>query len=109
MFQVSFIQFKNWVPRSKSVPHRLVYRQTDTKVNTEDILSGFHFFFLLAFDATIKGKFWEQIVMSQGREAKNAGMSVARVQTDRHKSEYRGHPFRVSGIFSSTYHQGSVQ
>jgi len=24
-------------------------------------------------------------------------------------SEYRGHPFRVSGIFPSTYHQGSVQ
>ena len=42
---------------------------------------------------------------------------VARVQTDRrtdghtdrHESEYRGHPFRVSGIFPSTYHQGSVQ
>ena len=26
-----------------------------------------------------------------------------------HESEYRGHPFRVSGIFPSTYHQGSVQ
>ena len=39
--------------------------------------------------------------------------SVARIQrnrhTDRHESEYRGHPFRVSGIFPSTYHQGSVQ
>ena len=39
--------------------------------------------------------------------------SVARVhtdrQTDRHESEYRGHPFRVSGIFPSPYHQGSVQ
>ena len=34
--------------------------------------------------------------------------SVARVQTDRqthrHESEYRGHPFRVSGMFPSTYH-----
>ena len=30
-------------------------------------------------------------------------------QTDRHECEYRGHPFRVSGIFPSTYHQGSVQ
>ena len=30
-------------------------------------------------------------------------------QTDRHESENRGHPFRVSGIFPSTYHQGSVQ
>ena len=39
--------------------------------------------------------------------------SVAHAQTDRHtdmhESEYRGHPFRVSGIFPSTYHQGSVQ
>ena len=25
------------------------------------------------------------------------------------KKEYRGHPFRVSGFFLSTYHQGSVQ
>ena len=33
-------------------------------------------------------------------------------QTDRHESEYRGHPFRVSGFFTnfpSTYHQGAVQ
>ena len=30
-------------------------------------------------------------------------------QTDRHESEYRGHPFRVLGIFPSIYHQGSVQ
>ena len=32
-------------------------------------------------------------------------------QTDRHGSENRGHPFRVSGFFStfpSTYHQGVV-
>ena len=45
--------------------------------------------------------------------------SVAREQTDKrthththtdtHESEYRGHPFRVSGIFPSTYHQGLVQ
>ena len=30
-------------------------------------------------------------------------------RTDTHESEYRGHPFRVSGIFPSTYHQGAVQ
>ena len=31
-------------------------------------------------------------------------------RTDRQtQSEYRGHPFRVSGIFPSTYNQGSVQ
>ena len=31
-------------------------------------------------------------------------------QTDTaRESEYREHPFRVSGIFASTYHQGSVQ
>ena len=43
--------------------------------------------------------------------------SVARVQThthtdrqtDTHESEYWGHPFRVSGFFPSTYHQGSAQ
>ena len=38
--------------------------------------------------------------------------SVAQLRTDRHtwvESEYRGHPFRDSGIFPSTYHQGSVQ
>ena len=39
--------------------------------------------------------------------------SVARVQTDRHtdtqESEYRGHPFRGSGFFSSIYYEGSVQ
>ena len=37
--------------------------------------------------------------------------SVARLHThtDTHRSEYRGHPFRVSRIFPSTYHQGSVQ
>ena len=29
--------------------------------------------------------------------------------TDTQESEYRGHTFRVSGIFPSTYHQGSVQ
>ena len=26
-----------------------------------------------------------------------------------HESENREHPFRVSGIFPSTYHQGAVQ
>ena len=39
--------------------------------------------------------------------------SVAReqtyIQTYRRGSGYRGHPFRVSGICPSTYHQGSVQ
>ena len=42
--------------------------------------------------------------------------SVARVrtytQTHRHtdtQSDYCGHPFRVSGVFPSTYHQGSAQ
>ena len=34
---------------------------------------------------------------------------VPRVQTDTHESEYRGHHFRVSRFFPSTYHQGSVQ
>ena len=34
---------------------------------------------------------------------------VARVQTDGDKSDYCGHPFRVSGVFPTTYHQGSAQ
>ena len=29
-------------------------------------------------------------------------------QTDTHEREYRGHPFNVSEICPSTYHQGSV-
>ena len=34
---------------------------------------------------------------------------VARGHTDTHVSEYRGHPFRVSGYFSTMHHQGPVQ
>ena len=30
-------------------------------------------------------------------------------RTDRHESDYSGHPFRVSGFFSSTNHQGLAQ
>ena len=30
-------------------------------------------------------------------------------QTDTHESDYCGHPFGVSGVFPSTYHQGSAQ
>ena len=30
-------------------------------------------------------------------------------QTYRHESDYCGHPFRVSGVFPSTQHQGSGQ
>ena len=36
-------------------------------------------------------------------------VSIARFHTDTHESKYRGHPFRISGIFPSTYHRGSVQ
>ena len=31
------------------------------------------------------------------------------MRTDTHESDYWGHPFRVSGAFPSTYHQGSAQ
>ena len=34
---------------------------------------------------------------------------VARRQTHTHESDYCGHPFRVSGVFPSTNHQGSAQ
>ena len=30
-------------------------------------------------------------------------------RTDRHESDYYGHHFRVSGVFPSTYHQGSAK
>ena len=33
--------------------------------------------------------------------------SVARTQTDRHESEYRGHPFRVSGFFKFFFNLSS--
>ena len=29
--------------------------------------------------------------------------------TDTHESDYCGHPFRVSGVLPSTYHQGSAK
>ena len=32
-----------------------------------------------------------------------------RTDTDTHESDYCGHPFRVSGVFPSSYHQGSAQ
>ena len=68
-------------------------------------------------------KIFKKNLMSQGsldqtiRSLGQKVCSVARVQTDRltdrhpgrYESEYRGHPFRVSGIFPSTYQQGSVQ
>ena len=34
---------------------------------------------------------------------------VAWLRTDTHESDYCGHPFRVSGVFPSTCHQGSAQ
>ena len=35
----------------------------------------------------------------------NAELQRTALGTDRHESEHRGHPFRVSGIVPSTYHQ----
>ena len=34
--------------------------------------------------------------------------AVACLQIDTLENEYKAHPFRVSGILPSTYHQGSV-
>ena len=66
-----------------------------------------------------KNKKMRFFIMSQGsvnpkiRFLGQKVCSVARLQTDtqtdRHESDYRGHPFRVSGVFPSTYHQGSAQ
>ena len=48
-----------------------------------------------------------------GSQVKRCALQPANRQIHRHthihESEYRGHPFRVSGIFPSTYHQGSIQ
>ena len=44
-----------------------------------------------------------------GQKVSSVAWTQTDTQTDRHESEYRGQPFRVSGIFSSTYHRGSVQ
>ena len=85
---------------------------TDTKVNTEDTLSGFQEFFLKPIIKDRSNIFY--FPMSQGSFNPKTWFlcqkvcSVAHEHTHGH-SEYRGHPFRVSGIFPSTYHKGSVQ
>ena len=60
----------------------------------EETLSGFQEFFFQnstkKFCTKVKGELYSPV-------------------TDTHESEHRGHPFRFSGMFSSTYHQGSVQ
>ena len=73
----------------------------------------------MSFFKISKNKKMRFFLMSQGSfspKIRFLGQKVCSVarsqtdrQTDRHESEYRGHPFRVSGIFPSTYHQGSVQ
>ena len=62
-----------------------------------------------------KNKKMRFFLMSQGsldpkiRFLSQKVCSVARVQTDTHESENIGYPgFRVSGLFPSNYHQGSV-
>ena len=44
-------------------------------------------------------------------QVKRCGLQPADGRTDRHThaSDYCGHPFRISGVFPSTYHQGSAQ
>ena len=44
-----------------------------------------------------------------GSQAKKRALQPAYRQTDRHESDYCGNPFRVSGVFPSTYHQGSAR
>ena len=55
----------------------------------------------------------EHLTQKVGSQVKRCALQPAyrrtHRQTDRHESEYIGHPFRVSGIFPSAYHQGSVQ
>ena len=44
-----------------------------------------------------------------GSQVKRCDLQPANGRTDTHESENRGHPFRVSGVFPSTYDQGSAQ
>ena len=44
-----------------------------------------------------------------GQKMCSAARGRTHRQTETHESENRGHPFRVSGIFPSTYNQGAVQ
>ena len=65
-----------------------------------------------------KNKKMHFFLMSQGSlnpKIRFLGQKVCHVaclhtdgRTDR-QSDYCGHPFRVSGMFPSTYHQGSAQ
>ena len=64
-----------------------------------------------------KNKKMRFLLMSQGSlnpKIKFLGQKVCsvareRIDTHTHESDYCGHPFRVSGVFPSTYHQGSAQ
>ena len=89
--------------------------QTGTKVTTVCTLSGFQEFFLfikdrpkMRFFLIAQGSFNPKIRFL-GQKVCPVARSRTDTQTDRHQSEYRGHPFRVSGIFPSTFHQGSAQ
>ena len=55
-----------------------------------------------------KIRFLGQMVCSVAREQTHTDTDTL-TQTHTHLSEYRGHPFRISGMLPSTYHQGSVQ
>ena len=61
-----------------------IHRHTDTKMKTEDTLSGFEEFFLQPIIKD-RSNIYVCVLCSSG--------------TDRHESENRGHPFRVSGFF----------
>ena len=51
----------------------------------------------------------DDLTQKLGSSVKRCAMQPAYRQTHGHGSEYRGHPFMVSGIFPSAYHQGSIQ
>ena len=80
--------------------------QTHTKVTTEGTLSGFQEFFLQPIIKD-RPKMPFFLIRFLGQKM----WSVARLQTDTqtYTSGNNGHPFRVSGIFPSNYHQVVAQ
>ena len=103
-----FSQPKYHIPRWKTVPSSLKKRTfTNLHKNRK-----------MAIKIVKKENFekWKKqflphvprITQPKNKVPRSKGM-LCSPSTDTHESGYCGHPFKVSGIFPSTYHQGSAQ